>query len=192
MIQVFDNIIPLTAQQRLIDLVNERHFRWYYRKSVSYQSPSNVPAFFTNMDTSGYACPAYIKNAIEVQELMPYAQQIFDNMYDLTGIKVNDLIRVTFNLLYQHPSKEFTKDTWNSAHTDQQHDHKVLLYYVDNSDGDTFIFNERAGETFDKFTVNQRITPKRGSAVLFDGTQYHASSNPLNSFKRYTINFNFV
>jgi hypothetical protein len=192
MIQVIDNIIPPTAQQRIIDLVNERNFRWYYRRTVSYQHPSDVPSFFTNMETSGYACPAYIKDTLDVQELMPFAQQIFDSMHDMTGIKVNDLIRVTYNVLYQHPSKEFTKDTWNSAHCDQQVDHKVLLYYIDDSDGDTFIFNEKVGETFDKFTIKQRVTPKRGSAVLFDGTHYHASSNPLKSFKRYTINFNFV
>lgn len=80
-------------------------------------------------------------------------------------------------------------------HVDSFQKHKTLLYYVDDSDADTWFFKERfnpdRAEPTD-FHAVASITPKRGDAVLFDGWVYHASSYPIKDFKRLTININFV
>ena len=62
--------------------------------------------------------------------------------------------------------------------------HYNAIYYVNDSDGDTVIFNETNkdySEDFgvmkeNKFTVKQRITPEKGKVVVFPGHYYHASS----------------
>ena len=192
MIQVIDNIIPFTAQERLKHIVNDRDFKWTYRQDVTFKPGSGFPDFHLNERSSGYAQSIYFNGELDSPTMMPWCQQILDGLHDKVGVMVDGLIRIQCNLMYQNPSKTFTKDSWNAAHTDQKSPHKVLLYYVADSDGDTFIFNEKLGDEFDKFTIKQRVTPKQGRAILFDGLYYHSSSNPMNSFKRQAINFNFV
>ena len=60
----------------------------------------------------------------------------------------------------------------------------ILIYFVNESDGDTFIFDG----TPPSLTIKQRITPEANSVLIFDGDVYHASSNPIKSDKRIVIN----
>ena len=192
MIKVLNNLIPLTAQNRWKQMSTDRDFRWYYKSDITYHPNAGFPDFYTMERTCGYSRSVFFEGELDTPELMPWCQQILDGMTEQTGIKVEKLIRIQVNMLCQNPSKTFTADSWNAAHTDQNYDHKVLLYYINNSDGDTFLFDQKYGEQFDAFTIKQRVTPTQGTAVLFDGNHFHASSNPINTYKRYAINFNFV
>ena len=54
--------------------------------------------------------------------------------------------------------------------------HLVCLYYVCDSDGDTIIYNEREKDRPDGiYTIKQKVTPKQGRVVIFDGGQYHTA-----------------
>jgi len=77
------------------------------------------------------------------------------------------------------------KISCNNRHVDRRSEHVVCLYYVNDSDGDTVLFN---GDTEE---VIQRVTPKRGRVVLFDGGTYHASGKPTVNC-RAVINLNLV
>ena len=66
-------------------------------------------------------------------------------------------------------------------------EHLVVLYYVCDSDGDTIIFNER--EELGTYTIKQKVTPKQGRMVLFDGSLYHTAQQPLNNV-RCVVNYN--
>ena len=59
----------------------------------------------------------------------------------------------------------------------------VCLYYIDDSDGDTFFFDE-------EWDIIQRVTPKAGRMVLFDNDVYHASSPPQKHPGRLVLNTN--
>ena len=65
--------------------------------------------------------------------------------------------------------------------------HIVALYYVCDSDGDTIIYNER--EKLGNYTIKQKVTPKQGRMVLFDGSLYHTAEQPLNNV-RCVVNYN--
>ena len=56
---------------------------------------------------------------------------------------------------------------------DEGERHIVVLYYVKDSDGDTVIYNQRTES--DVYTVKQKVTPKQGRVVIFDGGQYHTA-----------------
>ena len=66
-------------------------------------------------------------------------------------------------------------------------EHLVALYYVCDSDGDTLIYNER--EELGTYTIKQKVTPKQGRMVLFDGSLYHTAEQPLNNV-RCVVNYN--
>ena len=63
----------------------------------------------------------------------------------------------------------------------------VVLYYVCDSDGDTIIYNET--KESDQYTVKQRVTPKQGRVVIFDGMLMHTAEQPLNN-TRCIVNYN--
>jgi len=67
--------------------------------------------------------------------------------------------------------------------------HIVVLYYVVSSDGDTVIYNERTES--DVYTVKQKVTPKQGRVVIFDGGQYHTAQQAINSV-RCIVNYNLA
>ena len=65
--------------------------------------------------------------------------------------------------------------------------HIVALYYVCDSDGDTIIYNER--KESESYTIKQRVTPKQGRMVIFDGWLMHTAEQPLNN-TRCVVNYN--
>ena len=67
--------------------------------------------------------------------------------------------------------------------------HIVVLYYVKDSDGDTVIYNERTES--DIYTVKQKVTPKQGRVVIFDGSQYHTAQQAINKV-RCIVNYNLA
>lgn len=78
-------------------------------------------------------------------------------------------------------------------HVNQKDPHLVMLYYVNDSDGDTIFYNktfndlekiivypeEDSGELKESF----RVSPKKGRIVFFDGSIYHAPSTPSKGFR---------
>lgn len=117
---------------------------------------------------------------------------------DKAKLEFNALIRVRLGMFTRSP----VEVKYHNPHVDFYAPHKVALYYVNDSDGDTVVFNEtfenvnleqsvrHANE--DKFTVIKRIPPKKGRMVAFDGKQYHASMHPVQHQSRIVVTFNFT
>tara|TARA_B100001142_G_C14023996_1_gene535466 strand:+ start:27 stop:365 length:339 start_codon:yes stop_codon:yes gene_type:complete len=98
------------------------------------------------------------------------------------------------------PNKTSTLDH-HMPHIDSFFEHWNAIYYVNDSDGDTVIFNE-TNDDYDAgkddimriqsndFTIKQRIEPKQGRVVIFPGKYYHSSSFCKDSPYRAVINMN--
>ena len=61
---------------------------------------------------------------------------------------------------------------------------KTLLYYVNDSDGDTLFFDN-------DLNITKRVTPKKNRAILFDSNMLHAGANPIKNETRIVINIIF-
>lgn len=74
----------------------------------------------------------------------------------------------------------------NTIHVDRPDDldFKAAIYYVNETDGDTYFFDN------DK-NLLETITPKKGRLVLFDGNTLHTSRHPKYAETRQVININF-
>ena len=71
----------------------------------------------------------------------------------------------------------------NNPHVDSKHPHKVILFYLQDSDGETYFYND-SNEVIDS------VTPRENRAVLFDGNLLHSSSKPVNFARRIVLNVN--
>jgi hypothetical protein len=100
---------------------------------------------------------------------------------------VNNFFRMKVNLLTQcsFSNKEFH----NTPHLDRTSGEEYFagVYYVNDSDGDTFFFNREGND----FIIYKRVEHKKGRLVLFDGNIYHTGRHPKEAIKRIVINFNF-
>ena len=111
---------------------------------------------------------------------------------------------IVLNRCFLHlPFNEQTMFKYQGIHIDNDFEHYVMLYYLNDSDGETIIYDQTKKDLpgnvekgiFDiqnaNLTEHARIPPKRGRIVLFDGSRWHRGSFPKESL-RCVMNFNLV
>lgn len=126
---------------------------------------------------------------------------MFMHLIDTTakklGISVGleHLIRIKANIL--PPLQTKTQNRLNLPHTDTNIPHLVFLYYLNDCDGDTVMFNkQRLANTtnsdacyMEDLAITHSVTPKKNSMLVFDGSWFHTSSVPTLDY-RMVININ--
>jgi hypothetical protein len=90
----------------------------------------------------------------------------------------------------------------HNPHVDFYQAHHNALYYVNDSDGDTVVFNETFHDVGmeqsaqytreGRFTVAHRVSPQKGRMVGFNGSHYHASMHPMKHSARIAIAFSYL
>jgi hypothetical protein len=170
-------VINNCVSQQFIDFISEQlnaeRTVWSYKKNITYEGKENFSPAFTN----GSYKDGEIENTA-YWFLYPLLLEVANK----NNFFVERLLRIrTTALLNKNTLK------YNDIHTDSNEPHIVGLYYPHDSDGDTVFFDskENAKEIF-------RVSPSRGTMVLFDGSINHASSNPVNHDIRMVVNFGFV
>ena len=71
----------------------------------------------------------------------------------------------------------------DSFHTDAKQPHRVCIYYVNDSDGDTIIMGED--------NHIERVTPKANRMITFNGKHLHTGHSPQQHKCRILINANY-
>ena len=114
------------------------------------------------------------------------------------GVPFKTLLRIRLGLF----PRTMIDVPHHNPHVDFYQAHNNALYYVNDSDGDTIVFNETYEDVSQeqsalytkegKFTVARRISPKKGRMIGFDGRHYHASMHPMRSAARIAIAFSFL
>lgn len=145
----------------------------------------------SNMTVSedGQTVHAASFNETRLSEIHDLGSNILHIFAKKHGIEIKEILRIKANIL----SKTEKQDHIHPPHVDMTIPHLVLLYYVNDSDGDTVMFDQKyCAEETPTLTVNKTIAPKAGAAILFDGLTYHSSSSPKNTEERIVLNINFL
>ena len=193
---IYKNILSKEKYNEIYQFISSSDFFWYYQPNIAYNLDTRevdklvCPSF-------GFTHLAWDAEHGKVSEALGYVSPIIDSFKELTNIKINNFLRIKINL--QVPVVGNTPEKYNGAHIDHFVPHKTLIYYLDDSDGDTFIFNDifdpnnkTTHPPLSNPTIKEQVTPKANSLYyLEDGFRYHSSSNPINTGTRYTININF-
>jgi len=131
------------------------------------------------------SCPSFGNTLYDKkgEYISPYFQQFYG------GISIiNELIQKQYNDIYRFRAglifPEMSKRKHHNPHKDYDFDHTTILYYVNDTDGDTFFFDN-------DYNIVESITPRKGRIVVFDGSQIHASSSPSDEI-RVVVNINYV
>tara|TARA_R100000005_G_C4977649_1_gene188475 strand:- start:502 stop:1134 length:633 start_codon:yes stop_codon:yes gene_type:complete len=105
------------------------------------------------------------------------------------------LIRMKSNVLLQQKKRLFGH-IHHTPHIDCEKSEGFTdiscIYYVNDSDGPTVLYNEYSVDNPKKLTVFKKIPPKKGRLLAFHSNRYHTSSSPRRSQYRNIINMVFM
>ena len=185
-IYIFDDIIDKEHQNKIKDLLFGDTFNWFFCKDISIndnhvQRRPGFAHYFFNHKTI---------NSDFHKDVFP----IITKSLEKANIKYTECIqgRSFFQLPLNLPDRENV----DSPHIDRDVPHLAVLYYVNDSDGDTIIY-ENTFEGYDKIPlkkdlkIKQKISPKMGRVVIFNGRYWHTAEQPQQD-ERVIINYNVV
>jgi hypothetical protein len=202
-IMIIENVIPLAFQNLIIERIQgDQHFPWFLLHRIGHPDhfgPGTTPQYVdTNItDDVGFFHMAYDGNATSTH--FDFFRPILDFFSEKTGTQITRLLRI--RLRYTHKGIDHTASKYAAPHVDFNtgSPYSTLVYYVDNSDGDTIIFDkifnpieEIYNPVFaEPLSELLRVTPKKGVGLFFNGHRYHAGNFPVKYSSRIVINFDF-
>ena len=190
-IVVIDDIIDIEYQEGIKgillgdDYFKGRPFPWFYTEDVTGAGDKDSQ----HRAALGHEY-VYLEDNDDVKVISHFHNMFLPMLKEVirrVGVKQEDAGILQGRSFLQLPSNIQREDV-DTPHIDiDRRKHLVALYYVCDSDGDTIIYHERSkAETF---TIKQRVTPKQGRMVIFDGGLYHTAEQPLHS-TRCVVNYN--
>ncbi len=209
-VYIIDNVVPLLIQDGIAHMSDHIPWSFVRQDKYDYTSKLNLPDNLTLHLEEQFICSLKyqdIETYNYIYETFPWREILINTQNRLLEGNKTSVTRVKFNRNIR--SVQSTTNSIYLPHIDnlieiqKGGDYWIGIYYIDNNDGDTIIFNEtfqpsnflnEAG--FDEgkitnLTIKSRITPKKGRFVLFNGKYFHAGCPPINYDLRTIINFNF-
>ena len=193
-IQIFDDVL---SEKDIIEIHGSfitNGFPWYMVSGSvilkDNQYTISTSPLTKNLDSNIFEafqlCHDFVYNHIAFSDKLNVPDYILKKLtekIDLSEYKFVSRIKANFQ------SKFLTESNcYNTPHYDDDNEHIVIIYYVNDSDGDTFIFENSEYP----LKIKQRVSPKAGRFLIFNGNQFHAGIHPKSNDYRIVINFNLM
>ena len=182
--KIHEDVLPEEHWKHLHDFISNDWFSWTYQSGTVYNDITGE--YDSKGDTPQFVRNFFLRETISNKTKFPIGfnksmqfHEYFETLPQI-GMIAQKLLpncnpwRIKANLLQPHPAAE-EHHPW---HIDSTNSYTSMVYYVNDSDGDTFLSKEDT----------QRITPKANAAVIFPSNLWHASSNPTKG-RRMVINY---
>jgi hypothetical protein len=196
-IYVIDDVISKGYQDIIEHELLNQNAPWHYQrdialdvndpnaqKNIKGKTPGLSHIFF-DVDSGGIRSPMYYLT-------LPMMFEAF------AKVNVTPQMIIQARSFMHMPLADKLRKEYDNIHVDYGRDHLVCLYYVNDTDGDTILFDKTFNDVNPQSDFSQvdwkiikRVSPKKGRAVLFDGRRYHSSSGPSQDV-RCIINFDVV
>jgi len=190
--QVFDNILTDDEQNILETYVKDESLDWEYT--------DNITGAFGG--TIGYK--TFPAKVLIIEKVNQQVFDIVDKIQQLVCKNINLDFLKTYRCKINHTAPlDFEYTPLDLIHVDMKINHLAIVYYVNDSDGDTVIYNNNEGNDMgtmfkhingvqtNDFTLLKNISPKKGRLVVFDGNLYHYGDYPKTN-DRYIINIDIA
>jgi hypothetical protein len=188
---IIENFLNQKEYKNIKEFMFGPLLRWHYSPYVSLGTHDHGITDTMAIDTFGFNVDIFNR---ELQygdsEALSCMVPIIAKIIELNG-QETQMLRIRGGLkTFKHA---FRDGNYNLPHIDYHFPHKTLILYMNETDGDTFVFNEvYSGEDLTEFTIKERISPVENRAVILNGYQYHTASNPLYHDTRMILNINYI
>lgn len=181
---IIDDAIPLVQQIELEQLFTGPAIPW----SLVAPGPTYNSTSIATKDSIDYNQLVHLVYSSADSIVSPTFPMLMPIISALP-VNVKELLRIKANITMS--SKNRPDGSYGMPHVDFTPPPQGLvtaIYYINDSDGDTVMFNQ-VGNTV---IPMQTITPKRGRLVVFNGTRYHSGNCPSGDNPRAIFNINFL
>jgi hypothetical protein len=189
-IVVIDNVVPEQYQNLIESQMVAENVNWHYMKDITYDVDKIKE---TSMADSK---PAFAHKFYDREKgvISPAYGLVLPIVYfacDKVKFQITEIIAVRSFLTIPLPSHMNRVD---HPHVDREVSHLNVLYYVNDADGDTVFYDKTFRDISptqvrtEDLTIYKQVTPRKGRAVVFDGSRYHASTRPTTG-SRIVVNF---
>jgi hypothetical protein len=198
---VIDDFLMKPYAQSIYEMMKSKSINWQFPKeTIANYDKDRDYGYYTEEPTHNHLqfTHTFVRNNEIVSDCYKHLDPLFQMYYNCGFGRPDYTARIKANLLVQNtgvklqpPHVDSTRYDITSGQESFYNNRITLLYYVNNSDGDTVIYNERYTGPNDKpgkLTVRQRVKPVKGRAVIFDSNQLHSSSIPTDKGYRIVIN----
>lgn len=194
------NAVSPTLFAKVKSVIESEHFPWYYAATTAY---TNKDTQYDELYNGSFAHVAF-RDGNKNSECADLLEASLYTILDKMDIKLQKLHRIRIGYLPVSPVH-----TINPPHIDNIFKHNVGLLYLNDSDGDTYIYNERydisepvapyndksIGLAFYEKVLNKTVTvmeqstPEANKFITFDGFHFHSSSTPTKTKRRLAVNY---
>jgi hypothetical protein len=189
---IFDDIISESDQNKLEEYVKLSNLKWDYQHNIT--GPYG--------GTDSLKLPANVLKSVDITDtaILNIINSIKLNLLNKLNIEFKKDYRYKIN--WTTPISE-DYDSKNLIHVDMNVAHIAIVYYINDTDGNTVFLNNKRGNSaeshqnnfkginLDDFEIVNRVPPQKGRAVIFDGNIYHYGEYPTIT-DRFIINFDLV
>jgi len=182
---VFDDIISKDYQEKIKELLLSDNFPWFYKSDISAQ-------YNKYQKRPGFSHYFLINNSENFNPYHKILIPIIQASCDKINYKYKNILQGRSFL--QLPLNLKDVSSVDTPHIDMLIQHLVVLYYVIDNEAETIIYDNKF-ESYEKLNniknlkEKQRIKPKQGRVVLFDGSFLHTACQPENDI-RCVVNYN--
>jgi hypothetical protein len=196
---VIDDFIPEIYIDSIYHLMGGGEITWTFHKHSTSSDPEGLRELFYAKEPTAehlqFRHTFIEENKIKSPHLHYLAPLIacyenhFGKIKSTQRIKANLLVPQAGTTLQRAHADDLDVTSYDS--TGYIGNKKTLLYYVNSSDGETVIYNEKFnGQPIGELTVKQTVEAVKGRAIIFDANQLHSACIPTN--KRYRIIINSI
>jgi hypothetical protein len=186
-VMIIDKAVPTSIHDVLETIALGDKINWFRQKRATYAegTPAIFPVTPDSLDVQQFTHTIYEEN-------QPVSKLFGAILPVITAIPytIKQMIRIKMNLcVYAQTDNPNAHGMPHVDFTEIKEPIISAIYFVNDSTGDTVIFDQRFGQSA-PLTVKTRVTPKKGRLVVFDGGLLHAGNTPKTNAPRININFN--
>jgi hypothetical protein len=170
---------PLTEEYKLLkEYILGTQIAWHWKPDSVPQSTKESIEFLSHSviertsPSDGHLYPKTYSSTVDACE------NVLFQIFSYNNILPNTVLRINFNLTLQS-----CKKTSTSPHTDHLYEHKNLIIYLNESDGETVICDESDNDL-------EFSEPEEDKIIIFSGRHYHFL--PMKSRRRVVMVCTFI
>jgi len=186
---IFDDIIDSDEQNKLESHILSDSIKWLEHKNITGEFGGGVNESFPG-------------SVIHWETVDSDMLDMVDKIEKLSIDKLNlQFVKNIRNKINKTSPLNISYNASKLMHIDTGTNHIVIIYYINDSDGDTLLFTNKKGNSAesikdnfnsvntDDFELLQRVSPKKGRVLIFNGNLYHYGEYPTKG-NRFVINYN--
>jgi hypothetical protein len=197
---ILDNVLNESLLTSIRERVESESLPWYFLENSAYpenrELVKNTPlnySFYHYVLRPNFTSTSFNKEVLSpLNDITNSISLILKDLFNVE--RAYSVFRLRWGLTTSvgrphrhtpHTDLDLAGELFSPTQADIPIPHKVILFYLNESDGDTYFYDK-------EHNIINSITPRTNRAVLFDGNTLHSSSKPIRFSRRIALNINLV